>query len=336
MAEGSSADAQPPAQQPSEAYDAAIRAAITAFADKDLGVAMAQFVSAHALSPSARTLRGMGMVAFEQRRFRRAYGHLQAALTDPRRALGAAHRSHVTDLLARSRSFLGVYRLTLAPEGATLTDNGEPITASGTGELWLPLGRHVIRASADGHVTQQVELEVVGNEEQPLSIHLVPGQDPETAAVPLEQPVSQPAARDAAAEPTEPTEPDDESATTTELSDADLPHLPIALVLVGGGLVAGSVVTAILQRGMQSDLDDLCGEQRVCVAADETEARELQSDGETLALMTDIFLFTGVAVAATGAFLWVFDDGAESDRAPVSAAAVCLPSGCSVSTRVAF
>src|SRR5262245_443922 len=56
------------------------------------------FRKAHALYPNARTLRGIGMVAFEIRDYVDAARQLELALAEPRRALDETQRREVSAL----------------------------------------------------------------------------------------------------------------------------------------------------------------------------------------------------------------------------------------------
>src|SRR5262245_44240118 len=66
------------------AYRSAVDDAVSEFAAGRFEEARALFKRAHQLSPNARTLRGLGMTAFELRAYVQAIRELRAALADTR------------------------------------------------------------------------------------------------------------------------------------------------------------------------------------------------------------------------------------------------------------
>jgi tetratricopeptide (TPR) repeat protein len=112
--------------------------------------------------------------------------------------------------------------------------------------------------------------------------------------------------------------------------------LPVVLMASGGALMAGSLVTGILTLGKRSDLSDArseCEKLGTCNALSPARVSELdaeRSSGKTLATITDVLLFGGLAVAATGVVLLFLDaNGGEHDDATrASAAVICAPGAC--------
>jgi tetratricopeptide (TPR) repeat protein len=119
---------------------------------------------------------------------------------------------------------------------------------------------------------------------------------------------------------------------------------PIALMVLGGALVAGSVVTGVLALGKRStltDADQECKRLGNCDALSAVRFKQLEdtrSSGNTLAVVTDVLLFGGIAAAATGAVLFWLNPGHE-DHASASkfrAEASCLPGRCIGQLKLAF
>src|SRR5262245_21535053 len=73
------------AQEEPDEYREAIEAAVEELNAGLYEEALAQFSRAHELQPSARTLRGIGLAAYELRDYVRAVEALEASLEDPRR-----------------------------------------------------------------------------------------------------------------------------------------------------------------------------------------------------------------------------------------------------------
>ena len=69
--------------------------------------AFALFEAAHALQPNARTLRGMGITLYENRRYVEATRQLRAALADKRNPLTDELRRSTQEVLTRSEQFAG-------------------------------------------------------------------------------------------------------------------------------------------------------------------------------------------------------------------------------------
>ncbi len=112
---------------------------------------------------------------------------------------------------------------------------------------------------------------------------------------------------------------------------------PIAAIVVGGAglaLVAGGVVTGILTASAQSELEEGCPSRAGCdPALEDTQAR-----GQTLALVTDILLFGGLAAVGTGVALWLLTGNADTETDPgdTVASVGCGPAGCGGSLKVSF
>lgn len=136
--------------------------------------ARALFERAHTMFPNARTLRGIGMAAFELRDYVAARRALEAALVETRRSLTDEQRAQVTDLVTRARVFVGDFGVGPAPEGSTLDVDGVPTTPDGdlTSHATLPLavGAHdVVLRAPDGR-SARAQVTVHGGETAELSL----------------------------------------------------------------------------------------------------------------------------------------------------------------------
>jgi hypothetical protein len=105
--------------------------------------------------------------------------------------------------------------------------------------------------------------------------------------------------------------------------------------IIGGlaiALIAGGSVSGALTLNMQSELDDDCFESRLCPSSES----DTIDTAQTLALLTDILLGTGVAALVTGAvLLFVLDDSAESEDL-TETALVCSIDGCLGTAQMRF
>jgi tetratricopeptide (TPR) repeat protein len=132
------------------AYEAAIAAALEEFQLEHWQEAIVHFERAHALSPSARTHRGLGLACFEARQYDRAVTHLRAALDDPRKPLTAEQRRNVERALQRTLALVGEVTVEVAPEGARLFVDGARRDPD-AGPLVLLAGEHSFELEAAGH-----------------------------------------------------------------------------------------------------------------------------------------------------------------------------------------
>jgi hypothetical protein len=161
----------PAPAEPAE-YRSVVASAIAEFDAGRFAEARALFLRAHDLWPSARTLRTLGMTAFELRLYPRALVELQAALDDPRRPLADAERAQVQELLAQTRAFVGRYRLRLSPPELELSVDGAPRPRDDDAELLLAVGAHELLARAPGHQELRRTLVVEGREDEELLLSL--------------------------------------------------------------------------------------------------------------------------------------------------------------------
>lgn len=134
--------------------------------------ALALFQRAHALTPTARTLRGIGMAAFESGHYVMALRALRQALVATERPLTGEQRDHVTRLIARTEVFVATLELTVSPVGATVLVDGAAVEREDDGTLLLDQGHHTITAADALGRTQVLEVDLVGGTRRTLQIQL--------------------------------------------------------------------------------------------------------------------------------------------------------------------
>ena len=160
------------AQEPPAAYRAIIADAVSEFDEGRWPEARALFERAHALYPNARTLRGIGMCAFEMRQYADAIRHLGWALTEPRRALTDAQRIETEALVERAGTFVGRFRVTTDPPGAEVRIDGETPRRGEGGSVMLSVGEHTVVARAPGRDDATRRLTVTGGEDETVALTL--------------------------------------------------------------------------------------------------------------------------------------------------------------------
>ena len=158
------------AQSAGDPYKTAIETAVLEFEHGNWPEARVLFEQAHALRPSARTLRGMGMVSFELKQYVRAEQELQAALVDMRAPLSEAQRHEVLGLLLRLEQFIGKLKVNVAPEAAhaRILLDGSPIAA----ELKLEVGPHELSVQAPGYRSIARTVSIEGGKNMRLELTL--------------------------------------------------------------------------------------------------------------------------------------------------------------------
>jgi len=136
--------------------------------------ARALFRQAHEKSPTARTLRGIGMCSFELRDYVEAARALGAALRETRRPLTAEQKRHAEALLSRANTFVGRFTVKFKPESASLFVDGHPAELEPDGLLLLSFGRHTLslRCASCAPAEKDQDIEVSGGERKTVEVEL--------------------------------------------------------------------------------------------------------------------------------------------------------------------
>jgi hypothetical protein len=146
-----------------------------ALAERELGHYLESrvlFAKAHALFPSARTLRGLGLSDYDLRDYPSSIRNLEASLASTVRPLEGALRSEVESVLAHAYDFVGRYTFSVSPASAELRIGDALVDPSLSTATLLPVGPHLIRMQAAGYSPLEEKLIVRGGEQQQLSFVL--------------------------------------------------------------------------------------------------------------------------------------------------------------------
>jgi hypothetical protein len=135
--------------------------------------ARSSFRRAHAVTPTARTLRSIGMCSFNLGDYLDAVFQLEQALGDPRKPLTTEQQVHARELLERANAHIGRFRLRLTPSEATLLADGSSALVLPSGELLLEAGHHEIEARAAGYLMAHSSVKVEGGDRTTLVFHLM-------------------------------------------------------------------------------------------------------------------------------------------------------------------
>lgn len=295
------------AQEPASdaEYRKLVDDAVREFSAEHWEEARALFKRAHELSPNARTLRGMGMTAYELRMYVQSLRELEGALRDPNKPLAGEMRTQVEQLITKAREFVG--RVTLEsepPEAKLLIDGREPLREA-DGAVLLDVGTHVISASFDGYKPTNLRISVEGGGQQSVRVPLEPLLA--IAAVPAIDPMHPPPATVKPAEPPPP--------AAVPVKPAPAPRESsslgtVAWVALGAGAAFGitSGVLWLVGSGKYDKLEESCGN-----ACSDDEIADSGIKG--LDLMTSVSLGLAIAGGATSALLFAIQVGS-ADEAP--------------------
>lgn len=287
-------------------YDGSIGEAVAEFAAGHWAEARALFTEAHRLYPNARTLRGLGMAEFELRNYAEARRMLGLSLASQVNALSDTQRSKTNSLLDRIHAFVGLF-LVEAPAGTVIEVDGSAGQHDADGRLVVNSGKHVIAAILPGGERQQRQFDVRGGEvgtlvfqpAGPAAAALTPAAPP----APLGAPVSQPA-------------------ESFHVSDEGPSVVPLALMIGGGALAVGSIVTGLMAKSKESEVQEECAKSVPCAA----QFEDVADSATTLALVTDVLWITGVVAAGAG-LTWMILDDSESASTSVAIRRLDLAAG---------
>jgi hypothetical protein len=168
------------AAQADSSYEVLIREALAEFNALNYAEARALFERAHALRPNARTLRGLGITAFELKRYVQAVHELEAALAEPRTPLTPTQHTEVEGLIVKARRFVGKVKLDVTPSDATVLVDGQPVEGT---EVVLDLGEHQLSVRAEGYRDETIKLVIDGGEDITQRVELLrPEVSPQAVA----------------------------------------------------------------------------------------------------------------------------------------------------------
>jgi len=155
-------------------YQRLIGQALDEFGRGNWDEAEGLFAQAHRIHPNARTLRGLGVSAFEARRYVRAIEHLQAALSSSVNPLSDEQRAEVQRALERAESYVATVEITVDPAAADVRVNGEVLEPGRVRVARVDPGLVQVQASASRFASSARELRVAAGERTRLSLQLVP------------------------------------------------------------------------------------------------------------------------------------------------------------------
>jgi tetratricopeptide (TPR) repeat protein len=155
-------------------YEHAIAQAVDEHERGNFAEAREHFREAHALEPSARTLRGLGMVEFELRNYGESVHFLEAALASETKTLPPDLHEEVARLLERARAYVGEIHVDVQPGSASVSVDGVSVASGPQASLSLQIGSHLLEFRADGRRPERRFVTVRGREQINIQVVLNP------------------------------------------------------------------------------------------------------------------------------------------------------------------
>jgi hypothetical protein len=294
--------------------------------------ARALFKQAHQLKPSARTLRGMGMAAFEMRKYLWALHDLQEALKESRQPLTEEQRGQANKLVEQSKSFIGRFRLVVEPSSATVEVDDKPAELESDGVLLLEIGEHQVAARAPEYQELKQSVTVEGGEERELRLTLesVPAAPvvPPVVVPPPASIVPPPAEKVQSSAP--PPTPETAAASQTKKTNSPEnrssgPTWAWAALGIGALTGVGAGGFWILGNKQFNDLKEKCDNYKCSVDSAESRKKGI----EQLDKLASVFLGISVSFAALSVVLFVVESigGSEETAAPSKSSGVSATLG---------
>jgi hypothetical protein len=184
--------AQPPANalEDEPAYQRAVEQGLHEYQLGNFSEAKAFFARAHELSPNARTLRGLGMSAYELRDYVEAIAYFEQALDATERPLTPPMREEVVRLLGQARSFITRLTLSLRPSTTEVRVDARPVHPDAAGVILLDPGEHELLFAAPNRDSVTRNLRTDGGETLSMNIALPTPEQAAAAATPLPVPLT--------------------------------------------------------------------------------------------------------------------------------------------------
>jgi hypothetical protein len=282
----SAARAQATDASNTDAYPQLIGQAVDEYNHANWAEARALFAQAHAIQPSARTQRGLGLSAFELRDYVDAIAHLRDALADQRNALSPEQRDEVGEVITRAQRYVGAVHVEIVPNDAELLINGQRADKL---EFELNVGDYDFAAKAPGYANAALKVNVQGGRANTLRLELVPMKDAAPPAPARSSGVGPAGASAATQSSIQPIL----GWTAIGLSAASL-AVGVALEIERGSDLSRR--DAICRTGTESDCDDRAQSR---VDALTTQARTASTIGTVALITSAAFAAGGIALLLT-------------------------------------
>lgn len=302
---GSSAGRAAPTKAQQQEAATRFKKGLELFKDGDAQAALIEFRRAYELAPNFNVLYNIGQVSFQLQDYPGALSALERYLAEGGSSVPAGRRGDVQKDIDKLKTRVANVELVTTVPDAEITINDVTVGKTPfTRPILVSAGRRKITVSRPGFTASTKIIEIASGDQlkvpiDPVEIRSAPPPTSDQPK-PAEQPPPSPVVSDGGSPPAPP----------PPLAPASRP-VPVAGIVVTGGLTVAAVVTGVLALGASSDL----ATQRTSPSATRDSLDSAQSKTKALALTTDIL--TGGAVVSLGITLIVGLTG-KKEAAPQS------------------
>lgn len=257
------------------------------YQDEAFRAALIEFERAYEISPDHRVLYNIGGTKLLLQDFLGAAQAYERYLTEGGKEVPRERREEVEPLLRSLEGRVGRIAVTVNRAGAEVFIDDLKLGVSPiAGNTLVNVGRHQVSARTSYGTTDSEIVDVAGDEIARVSLEVAP--------------------------PTE---------AITIIQKEETPHILRNMAIIGwgtgGALLVGSLVTGIMAGNANDDLSALLKKNNVSPKDEEDQRSKVKS----LALTTDVLMFSGIAFATAGTVVWLMDRRArkqDKERAPSS------------------
>jgi hypothetical protein len=169
-------------------YAKLVSDAVTAFDAGKYRESRELLAQAHQLRPNARTLRGMGLAAFEDGRYSLTVLDLDGALAETRQPMSATQRTEVEQLRSEADALTARYRVSGMPPNSELRVDGEEPVWDPAGLLLIDQGAHTVILTLNAGEIRSWSVRAQGGQTSDFDL----GPPPSAADVAVEAPAAPP------------------------------------------------------------------------------------------------------------------------------------------------
>jgi tetratricopeptide (TPR) repeat protein len=257
------------------------------YQDEAYRAALIEFERAYEISPNYRLLYNIGGTKLQLQDFLGAARAYERYLTEGGDEVPRERRETVEPLLRSLEGRVGRIAVTVnRPDTEVFIDELKIGVSPIAGNTLINVGRHQVSARTSYGTTDSEIVDVAGGEIAQVSLEVAP--------------------------PTE---------TVTIVQKEETPRILRNMAIIGwgtgGALLVGSLVTGIMAGNANDDLSALLKK----VDVDPKDEEDARSKVKSLALTTDVLMFSGIAFATVGTVVWFLDRRArkqDKERAPSS------------------
>ncbi len=298
-------------------YSKLVADAVTAFDAGRFRESRELLTRAHQLRPNARTLRGMGLAAFEEGRYSLAMLALDAALRETRQPMSAQQRVECEQLRAESDALTARYAVIGLPPDAELRVDGEEPVWDSAGQLLVDQGSHTLTLRHAGEI-RNLKLAARGGQRSEFAL------GPQAHTAPEEVEAPPPIAATAELEP----------APANEQAASGVPNVVAYVALATAAVTGGLAIWQWTERESEVDAwnSDDCLRRRRTRRANCGAHEDAYQRAETWG-----WVAAGATIAlSAGAVTLLLLNGSSEEQQPRAASPVCLPGPVGFACRVAF